>query len=567
MANPQYYHMNRGNPQIGMRPPAPPNPGMYNHSGTLGMHPPPQVPKPQEEKIEINDMMIKNLKILKNPSKMIEILKLEKDVLQKLIIGIANENPLSLVVHNIKVREIWVGNLNVDTTEADVRNAFSVYGKIENIEMFNKSNQNQIFAFLKYFRVSHAAKAFENIDNLSVAMKLNLRISYSDFSKRNNVVGDSATVDDNIPDLTPFVFLSYNSGVQLPKAKSLGRKLLDFGKIKNILMKPSYDTNYKSFILVEFETVEQAIRVRKYFFLNDKNSKRRFKLGSRDIDVNILTKVAEFRKFELTPQMLKKDPSSGDTNAKINMIKSKLKQKTVNEEIQEIFDIKTMSKVTTKSRIPDIEILPLEYKENRSIINRYELMWSGVVYRGKKKHFLGDARYVAGDRELAGMLPDRLILSHKTTMKEVLSRRRVGVVVITPSNSVTFKEYLDILEEFQNYDMVAITYQIKKTVFYLLPYHDKLKDYVPELDPNCFVGVFVERGDSESEDANNKLAGDSEDGTVVMLDKKDSLIKRSSEYSNIIGSTDDFDSDNDNYSESNSNQDSPEESDKDGEIN
>ena len=99
-----------------------------------------QQPKPVEEKIEITKKMMSNLKILKNPTKMLEILKLDTDILQRLVLGLANESKLSLVVRNIKVREIWIGNLIEDTTKQDVDRAFSLYGKIESIELFNKKS-------------------------------------------------------------------------------------------------------------------------------------------------------------------------------------------------------------------------------------------------------------------------------------------------------------------------------------------------------------------------------------------------------------------------------------------
>jgi len=544
----QYYNAMRSNQNhMGGRPPAPPAPTMSGH----GSSNPNQLPVLPEERIEVNEKMVKNLKILKNPSKMIELLKLDRDVLQKLVLGLANENKLSLVVHNIRVREIWVGNLNPETTESDVRHAFCEYGQIENIEMFNKSPQNQIFAFLKYYRVSQAARAFENIDNLSMAMKLNLRISYSDFSKRNGVVGDSSTVEDNLDDLTPYLFLAYSSGVNLPRQKNLLRRFAEFGKIKGVLMKPSYDNNFKSFIIIEFERVEEAVKARRYYSLQDKGAKRRSKLGARDIDINILTKVAEFRKFELPPQLMKN--SSSENSAKLNLVMSKLKSKNPNQEIQEIFEVKTDPKSALK-KDPEIEIMQEEFVENTGLTDKYELSWSGMVYRSKKCHFLADAHYVSGDIELGRSMPDRLILSHKTSIKEALSRKRIAIMAIVPTNSVAFKDFVDSLEDFQKTDTVAITYQIKKTIFYLIPYHEKLKELIPELDKHSFVGILVERGETETEDLNSKLINDSEAAAVVIEDKKDNVMRRH-ENPNTV---DDFDSEEDNYSNSLSNQDSPE---------
>ena len=294
-----------GQPAPFRPPPPPPN----NHSMPMMSAQMVNSPMP-DEKIEITDAMIKNLHVLKNPDKMIDLLRLEPDIVQKLVLGLANQNKLSLVVHNIKVREIWVGNLLEETTEGDIRAAFSAYGEIENVEMFNKSNQNQIFAFLKYYKVSQAARAFENIDNLSETMRLSLRISYSDFSKRNSIVGDNPYLEDNLADLTPFVFMAYNSGVNLPKAKSLQRRLSEFGKVKGVLMKPSYNSNFKSIVIIEYESVDQAVKMRKHYFVNDRNGKKRYKLGSKDMDINILTKVPEFRKFGITSQMVKLPQSS-----------------------------------------------------------------------------------------------------------------------------------------------------------------------------------------------------------------------------------------------------------------
>ena len=523
----------------------------------------PQASRTAEEKIEITSDMMKNLKALKNPDRMMQLLKLEPDVVQKLALGLANENHLSLVVHNIKVREIWVGNLVEETTEQDVRNAFSVYGRIESVEMFNKPNQ--IFAFLKYYKVKQAAKAFENIDNLSLAMRLNLRISYSDFTKRNNIVGDNPTLEDNYEDLSPYLFMAYNSGINLPRIKHLQRRLSEFGKIKGILMKPSYNSNFKSFVVSEFENSEQAIKARKYYLLNDKASKRRFKLGNRDIDINVLTKVPEFRKFEITSQMIKVSPNLMGSSMK-NALLSKLKGKTVNEEIQEIFASLPEKQVASPiienelKSVPSTQKILQEYVENKQLIKRYNLVWSGIVYRGiKKKHFFADALHVSGDSDLTSSIPERLILSHKTSLKDVIQRKRIGVLAFTPANRVAYPEFMEVL---QGFDLVGVSFQIKKYIIFVVPFNEKLKELVPELDSVSFVGIFVEKGDMDSEENFAKIAEDSEEIIVEggLDDKKDKIVKRHDNQSR----QEEIDSDSEeNYSDSNDNQESPEESDAD----
>lgn len=521
---------------------------------------PSRAPPPVEDKVEATPQVMNNLKALKSPDRIMELLKLEPDVVQKLILDMANKNHLSLVVHNIKVREIWVGNLVEETTEQDVRNAFSMYGKIENVEMFKKPNQ--IFAFLKYFKVSQAAKAFENIDNLSVIMRLNLRISYSDFSKRNSIVGDNPQIEDNLEELTPYLFLAYNSGSHLPKIKYLKRRLAEFGQVKDILMKPSYNSNFKSFVVIEFETVEQAVKARKYYFLNEKSAKRRFRLGTRDIDINVLIRVPDMRKFEITSQMIKVGPSQ--TGSSLNStILARLKGKTVSEEIQHIF------RPIEEKRKDEIEEEPLlnkmqstnikmmeEYIENKKLSARYDLTWSGTVYRGKKKHFFTDVLYVSGDKELPIAMPERLIMSHKTSFKDALSRKRLAICAFVPGNRVAYPEFMEMLRSFQDGDMVGATFQIKKYIVYLVPYHDKMRELIPELDPASFVGIFTEKGDTDTDDSIPRLAEENEE-VCVLDDKKDRVMQRHDSKQEH-----DYNSDSeDNYSDSADMQDSPEESD------
>lgn len=553
-------HMIPINPMRVVQPP-PGKPAPTPIQGFPGISP--QNSKPIEEKIEITSDMLKNLKVLKNPDRMMQLLKLEPDVVQKLILNLANENHLSLVVHNIKVREIWVGNLVEETTEQDVRNAFSAYGKIESVEMFNKPNQ--IFAFLKYYKVKQANKAFENIDNLSVAMRLNLRISYSDFTKRNNIVGDSPTLEDNFEDLTPYLFMAYNSGTILPKMLHLQKRLAEFGKIKGILMKPSYNSNFKSFVVIEFENTEQAIKARKYYLLNEKSSKRRNRLGTKDIDINVLTKVPEFRKFEVTSQMIKVTPNIMGSSIK-NTLLSKLKGKTLNEEIQEIFLPLPDKKTTTPTKEPELkpaissQKMMQEYVENKTLVNKHPLVWSGVVYRGKKKHFFTDALHVSGDADLSATIPERLILSHKATLKDLnLNRRRSSIMVFVPANKVAFPEFMEVLRGF---DLVGLSFQIKKYLLFIVPYGEKARELVPDIDPATFVGVLVEKSDMDSEENFAKIAEDSEEIIVEggLDDKKDKIVKRHENQN----AKEEVESDSEeNYSDSQDNQDSPEESDGD----
>lgn len=551
----------------GMRPPPPPMPS-GGHSNLMYSMPPmnpnhsnnyygggPQVistmnmqsmipQKPPEDKIDITPDIIANMKALKNPDRMMDLLRLDSEVVQKLVLGLTNNNKLSLVVHNIKVREIWVGNLTEETTKTQIEDAFTKYGDIENIEIFNKPNQ--IFAFLKYKKVKQAAAAFENIDNLSVAMKLSLKISYSDFSKRNSVVGDNAFVEDNEEDLTPYLFMAYNSGLNLPRAKRLQKKMSDFGTVKGILLKPSYDSNYKSFVIVEFETAEQAIKARRYYFVADKSSKRRQKLGAKDIDINILTKVPEMRKFELTNQMVKSSTSSNKYGSNQGQ-----RGKPASEVVKEIFkleeEVKPVPKPQANSKIqeelPVKEVVPEpQFVENTQITENYELCWSGTVYKGKNNHFLCDVHHVDGDIEPLKALAERLIVTHKTSLKDPLGRRRLATALVLPANQASFKEFQSNLNMFRDEDIAGVTLDppkskvfgtisaTKQSILFIIPYSEKVKDLCPPgTDPNSFLLLLSEKGDLELDVMYAKV---STEDVQVADDVKDKVLKRHDEKNN-----------------------------------
>lgn len=93
--------------------------------------------------------------------------------------------------------------------------------------------------------------------------------------------------------------MAYPSGVVLPKEDALKDKMKDHGKIKDILFRPAHNNNLKSFVLLDFESLDQAKKVRKYFFMDDKEGRRRSRLGDRKIEISILVKSKDSKKFEV----------------------------------------------------------------------------------------------------------------------------------------------------------------------------------------------------------------------------------------------------------------------------
>lgn len=116
------------------------------------------------------------------------------DTLQNVILQLANNNKQALTAYNIRVREIWVGNLSPEINDRSLKAIFERFGPIENIEMFQKNNLT--FAFIRFERVSQATKAFENQDELGLELRSPLKISFADFLKRTNIVGDSIEIVD-----------------------------------------------------------------------------------------------------------------------------------------------------------------------------------------------------------------------------------------------------------------------------------------------------------------------------------------------------------------------------------
>lgn len=55
--------------------------------------------------------------------------------------------------------------------------------------------------------------------------------------------------------MIPFVYLGYSNGTSIPKESFIREKLSEFGTIVSVLMRPSYNVNVKSFVLVEFSSV------------------------------------------------------------------------------------------------------------------------------------------------------------------------------------------------------------------------------------------------------------------------------------------------------------------------
>lgn len=102
----------------------------------------------------------------------------------------------------------------------------------------------------------------------------------------------------NKDEMIPFVYFAYSNGVTLPKEAFIRDKLSQFGTIVSVLMRPAYNSNLKSYFLVEYNTVEEAISCRFDYNFNDSDKSKKVKLGDRDLEINILIGSKVMRPFE-----------------------------------------------------------------------------------------------------------------------------------------------------------------------------------------------------------------------------------------------------------------------------
>ena len=136
--------------------------------------------------------------MLKQPSGMEDNSKKDVKLLSSILslppekmeeIKIALNNQQTQLNGNVFVREIWVGNLPLETTEKALQTHFSIFGEIESIEIFTKG---QVFSFLKFWRVESALEAYEKYHTISLLLGApKMKVAFADHLRRPNIVSNS----------------------------------------------------------------------------------------------------------------------------------------------------------------------------------------------------------------------------------------------------------------------------------------------------------------------------------------------------------------------------------------
>jgi len=73
--------------------------------------------------------------------------------------------------HSSQNARLYVGSLQFNVTEEEIKEAFAEYGDIEyvNLHMNNETGRSKGFAFVQYYRVEDAKRALRNAPNIEIA--------------------------------------------------------------------------------------------------------------------------------------------------------------------------------------------------------------------------------------------------------------------------------------------------------------------------------------------------------------------------------------------------------------
>jgi RNA recognition motif-containing protein len=91
---------------------------------------------------------------------------------------------------DVKVREIWLGNLPKTITAQVLYQQFFLCGEIEEIEIFRQSNTLPYYAFLKFKLTNCAKRAYDLASGMEIA-GAKIKVQFSDPNKRSHaIIGD-----------------------------------------------------------------------------------------------------------------------------------------------------------------------------------------------------------------------------------------------------------------------------------------------------------------------------------------------------------------------------------------
>lgn len=396
---------------------------------------------------------------LENPANLTRLLCEPSDFL-KTFHDILSKRSLSFYANTIRVREIWIGNLPKESTKESVRQALSVFGTVDECDLFSKE---QVFAFVKFQLVDQATACVDQ-QNILVAKLGPVKVNYSDFLKRYNIVGDRANVREFDSKTTNIVFLGAANGGELPKEASIRANLDHIGTVVNVLSRPSLHETHRSFMLIEMATKDQARRVRAYYALEDRDAKRKTKLGDKRYELNLLAKpnvqcsISDY----ISPYLGLSLPSA-TTNSSLEPETKKVKQLSSSSDPQ-----------------PNIDWTGFLTKNNN--------MLTGVdafVLRGNA-HDLFEVNYY------------NLNITNKADYSDIENAKIEGVIRLAPSNETYRERFQEHVNYFVEKGVLGWVRHLSQYNLYLSAEPHLLPVQVPEAEGRReLVGVYVKKNAEE----------------------------------------------------------------------
>jgi hypothetical protein len=141
------------------------------------------------------------------------------------------------------------------------------------------------FVFVKYFKVEDASNACADYHNINTTLHQthnnNFKIFFADHLKRFNVVSNNPLYEIK-EHLIPVVYASVRNDPQYANESYLSSLFSRFGYIRNLEVKRNDLPTQRTYVLVEYETLAQALRAR------EKMKLQREKLGDRKSEITIL---------------------------------------------------------------------------------------------------------------------------------------------------------------------------------------------------------------------------------------------------------------------------------------
>jgi len=198
-----------------------------------------------------------------------------------------------------KVRELWVGNLDYNSTKEMLAAEFKSFGDIENIDIYQGKGQSY-FAFIRFKRVTSASRAYESCNGMKIGGN-QVKLAFADASRRQNIIGDASDVapgDDMFrepEENRKRLYLKFTHPHIKASESSIRAAFEEFGVVRSVHLRAS--GHAKPFAFVEFYEEQAASAALKAMFFDDQRGERRHNLGDPNCEISIYRKVKKQENF------------------------------------------------------------------------------------------------------------------------------------------------------------------------------------------------------------------------------------------------------------------------------